>query len=65
MHRVLFYWVVGCIIIGLAIGEGRKVCPSDAPPPMATMVEMVAVWPALLAAAFPRSGVNPVCEVRP
>lgn len=61
MKGLAIYWLIGCILIGSAIGTHASRCPSDTTPPLANLVAGIAIWPALLIAAI---GMTPAktCE---
>ena len=53
MKTILIYWTVGCLILGAASGVHNKVFPDDSFPSLASRsLIAVAIWPALVAAAW-------------
>lgn len=51
MKMLLAYWVIGCIVVGPAIGSNMNDCP-QAKVLWPDMVAAVAIWPGVLAAAI-------------
>lgn len=47
MGYFLTYWVIGCVIAGLAMAAGFRKCPTYNPDASELFVS-VAVWPALI-----------------
>jgi hypothetical protein len=68
MRAVLVYWIIGCVLIGLAYGQMITECPKDKMP-TSDMVGAISIWPAFFAAAIARTGKPPlpqrVCEAAP
>jgi hypothetical protein len=43
------YWIIGCFLVGGAMGKQYKECPNDPPilPDTVRIVAAVAIWPAI------------------
>jgi len=64
MKWVLGYWILGCLVVGAAIGDDVKTCPHDQRPPSSEIALTVLTWPWALSAAI--SGARApttVCQV--
>lgn len=48
MKMVLGYWILGCVIAGLAMSAHWRRCPDDKKPTTEEMVVVITMWPALL-----------------
>lgn len=51
MRVLLAYWIFGCLVIGLPLGQRMVECPHEKIE-TADLVGFVAVWPAALSASF-------------
>jgi hypothetical protein len=51
MTRLLVYWCMGCVVIGAPLGARIDQCPTEKIE-WPQMAAAVAIWPAVLAAAF-------------
>jgi hypothetical protein len=64
LNKLIVYWVIGCIVVGPAMGARMNECP-NAEVRWQDMTAAVAIWPAVLAAAFmlkPNPGARTSCE---
>lgn len=43
--KVLVYWVIGCILVGAAVAEQDRRCPSGKSVGVTQLVALVAIWP--------------------
>lgn len=58
------YWIVGCVLVGLAAGSRENRCPQDKYPEIHELAASAAVWPAFIAWALVKSR-KPACDVPP
>lgn len=63
MKALVIYWLIGCVVIGGAIGVHAARCPSDATPPLSNILAGVTIWPALLISAIGVSAPPKVCAI--
>ena len=62
MSKLIVYWVIGCIVVGPAMGARMNDCP-NADISWQDMAAAVAIWPAVVAAAFMlKPGGHTACE---
>jgi hypothetical protein len=45
---IVGYWVIGCLLAGLAMGYGANCHPSKGDKPYADILTFVATWPSVL-----------------
>jgi len=56
MAKLAVYWIIGCVLLGMAMGQRSKECPNETTA-NATALTFVAVWPVILGGAL--VGFNP------
>lgn len=65
MNNILGYWIIGCVLSGLAWGSRMHDCPNDKYPINSEILIVVAVWPASVPMAIIGYNVKRTeCEVK-
>ena len=62
MKILMIYWLLGCLLIGLAVVSVTRKCPNDHIP-QGLIVEAVVVWPAILVVAWTGEHRPLTCDV--
>ncbi len=53
MRTLVWYWAIGCVMCGLAMGHWMRKCPNDDLPTFSSETLIAAaVWPAFIAAGI-------------
>lgn len=63
MRSFVIYWVIGCVLIGVAVGKHERRCPHDSPPSLQNELVLIAIWPASFAAYYVNQTEPEKCEV--
>jgi len=63
MNAILIYWILGCLLIGSAIGHHWTRCPNDKIDSDATVLIWVAIWPTAIGAIL--VGYSGTAECKP
>lgn len=58
MKALIVYWIIGCIILGGAQGKLFTECPNDPYKIDSSDLVAIALWPAILMAAYEARGAN-------
>lgn len=62
MEKLIIYWVIGCVVVGIPAGRIIAECP-QAKFEAATALAQTAIWPLVLVAAIAMGKTDrPVCE---
>jgi hypothetical protein len=48
MKRIFVFWIIGCVLVGIAAGHHETRCPNDPPPSSGEFITAISAWPALL-----------------
>jgi hypothetical protein len=64
MRIALIYWIIGCILVGIAWDVYTDQCPNDPEIRSIDALAVVALWPAaIVAGIFPHDKKPLVCKV--
>jgi len=67
-NSIGWYWLVGCVVIGVAFGANVRECPKDDYPAADLLIKVI-IWPVIVTASFgkplPAQGCRVATEANP